>query len=73
MKQIINYAIYYRKPTAEELASGMPKKKKIYIGAPVKDVFLGVTDTCGAVLKPTVKGEDGLRYYFECVNLAEVL
>lgn len=74
MKQkIINTAIYYRKSTKEEVAAGAPKCKKTYITVPVKDVFLGVDERCGAELKPTVKGPDGLRYYFQCVNLAEIL
>lgn len=70
---LIHTAIYYRKSTEDEIAWGIPKSKRHYITLPVKDVFLGVTDTCGAVLKPTVKHTDGLTYYFECVNLAEIL
>jgi len=72
-QDIINTALYYRKSTKEEVAAGAPKCKKTYIEVPVKDVFLGVTQTCGAVLKPTVKGPDGLRYYFACVNFGEIL
>lgn len=72
-QDIIHTAIYYRKSTKEEVAAGAPKCRKTYITVPIKDVFIGVNDHCGAVLKPTVKGEDGLRYYFGCVNLAEII
>lgn len=72
-RDIIHEAIYYRKPTKEEIASGVPKSKKTYITVPVKDVFIGVDEICSAILKPTVKGPDGLRYYFKCVNLAETI
>ena len=68
---IIHTAIYYRKSTKEEIAAGAPKSKKTHITVPVKDVFLGVSETCGAILKPTIKGPDGLRYYFACVNYLE--
>lgn len=68
---MITTAIYYRKSTKEEVAAGAPKSKKTYITVPVKDVFLGVDELCTAILKPTVKGPDGLRYYFECVNYLE--
>ena len=72
MKQdIIQTAIYYRKSTKEEVAAGAPKSKKTYITVPIKDVFLGVNDVCSAIMKPTVKGPDGLRYYFACVNYLE--
>lgn len=72
-QDIIHTAIYYRKSTKEEVAAGAPKCKKTYITVPIKDVFLGVNERCGAVLRPTVMGEDGLRYYFKCVNLAEII
>ena len=72
-KEIITTAIYYRKSTKEEVAAGAPKSKKTYIDVPIKDVFLGVDETCSAILKPTIKGEDGLRYYFSCVNYSENL
>ena len=68
---MITTAIYYRKSTKEEVAAGDPKSKKTYITVPIKDVFLGVSDTCSAILKPTIKGPDGLRYYFACVNYLE--
>jgi len=74
MKQdVIHTAIYYRKSTKEEVAAGAPKCKKTYITVPVENVFLGVGDRCQAILKPSIIGNDGLRYYFECVNLAELL
>ncbi|MBO7509955.1 MAG: hypothetical protein J6T35_02120 [Bacteroidales bacterium] len=73
MKRPIQTAIYYRKSTKEEIAAGAPKSKKTFITVPVKDVFLGVDEICSAILKPTVKGPDGLRYYFACVNHAEYL
>lgn len=73
IQDIIHTAIYYRKSTKEEVAAGAPKCKKTYITVPIKDVFLGVGSSCQAILKPTVKGDDGLRYYFECVNLAETI
>lgn len=72
-RNIIHEAIYYRKPTKEEIEAGAQKSKKTYITVPVKDVFLGVGERCEAILKPTVKGSDGLRYYFKCVNLAETI
>lgn len=74
MKQdIIHTVIYYRKPTKEELAAGAPKRMKTYITVPVEKVFLGVGDRCQAILSPSIIGNDGLRYYFKCVNLAELL
>lgn len=72
-RNIIKTAIYYRKYTEEEVKLGLKRSEKFYIKVPVKDVFLGVTDTCSAVLKPSIIGQDGLHYYFECVNLAEKL
>lgn len=62
-REIINTAIYYRKVG----------RKKVYITVPVKDVFIGVDSTCAAVLKQSITGPGGLRYYFECVNLAEII
>jgi len=70
---IIHTAIYDRKHTEEEVAAGKRKEGKVYIKVPVKDVFLGVTDTCAAVLKPTITGPDGLVYYFKCVNYSELI
>lgn len=62
-RNIIETAIYYRKDG----------RKKVYITVPVKNVFLGVDDTCSAILSRSIIGPDGLRYYFECVNLAEII
>lgn len=74
MKQdIIHTVIYYRKSTKEEVAAGAPKCRKTRIVVPVEDVFLGMDKHCFAVFKPTVLWEDGLRYYYECINLAELL
>lgn len=70
--EIIHNAIYYRRSTKEEVAAGIPKSKTTYITVPVKDVFLGVDETCSAILKHSIIGSDGLRYYFKCVNLAEI-
>lgn len=72
-RNIIKTAIYYRKYTEEEVALGFKRGERFFIKVPVKDVFLGVTDTCSAVLKPSIIGQDGLRYYFECVNFTENL
>ena len=71
-REIINTALYYRKPTKEEIEAGVPKSKKTYITVPVKEVFLGVNETCGAMLKSSIV-RDSLRYYFACVNFAETL
>ena len=71
-RRIIHTALYSRKPTKDEIAGGKSKSKKIVIAVPIKDVFLGVDECCGAVLKHTIKGEDGLRYYFSCVNILEI-
>lgn len=72
MKQrIINTAIYSRKPTNEEVVKGAGKR--IVVVVPLKDVFLGV-DTLGeAIFKKSVKGEDGMRYYYQCVNYFETM
>ena len=72
MDNIIHTALYSRTPTKEEIATGKPKSKKIVITVPVKDVCLGVNEHCGAILKHSIKGEDGLRYYFNCVNYFEI-
>ena len=72
-KKAIQNAVYYRKPTDVEKANGMMAKDKIRILVPIRDVFLGVDELCGAILKPSVMCFDGHRYYFECVNLAETI
>lgn len=70
-EKAIQNAVYYRKPTDVERMEGMKAKDKIRILVPIRDVFLGVDELCGAILKPSVMCFDGHRYYFECVNLAE--
>lgn len=70
-RDIITTAIYYRKPTEAEISAGTPKRRKIFITIPVKDVFLGVDQLCTAILKQSILNNDGLRYYFMCVNYTE--
>lgn len=70
-QDIITTAFYYRKPTEAEVAAGAPKRRKTVITVPVKDVFLGVDQLCSAILKQSILNNDGLRYYFMCVNYTE--
>lgn len=72
-RDIIQTALYQRKPTAEEIAAGRKKTDMIFITVPIKDVILGTDCLCGAIMKRSIKHTDGLRYYYRCVNFSEVL
>ena len=71
MRQVIKTLIYTRKPTQEEIAGGMKKSHRVYAIVPAKDMFLGVNDVCAAQFKKFFIGQDGLRYYYECINYTE--
>lgn len=71
MSDIIHTVIYYRNASKEEIAAG--SQKKLFITVPFRDVILGVNEFGAAVFKSSIKGPGGLRYYYECVNLAETL